>query len=97
VFFTGLALASTDFDCSRVLTNFRNDDKILEVMQQATDESYFTVQCVENLVAGSHFKALDYGISSDVNNLFSGRDPRELYDAVKRGSAKVNAKFGGII
>jgi len=56
--------SATPFDCTELAeVSMRNDDKLLEVLQQRGDKT-ITTQCIGSLVRGNHFKSAIFAIDT---------------------------------
>lgn len=53
------------FECSRVLTDFRDDDQILEELKKSQAQTGIkgvSMQCIQNLIEGNHFESANFAI-----------------------------------
>ena len=81
-----------EFDCSRVLTDFRDDERILEELKTLQKESGVKgvpMDCIQNLILGNHFESLNFAIPNSLATL----DASELLTNAKTSINEVRTKL----
>lgn len=79
---------STEFDCNRALTDFRDDEAILDMLKQQQKETGvkgLPMDCIYNLIRGNHFESASFAIQNSKASL----DAKELLQTAKGAALSV--------